>query len=749
MPGRAPLPLDLTVLGQVRAASPDGAELLPVSGLGANLLVALALEPRGLSTARAIEETWPDAPPASGRAALQTLVSRLRGAHHAGLVASTAVGYALGVPPERVDLGRATAAAEEARTLLAAGDPDGAARTAGAALELWDGEPGTGAPAGAVVTALRTRADAARRQLLRVRTAALLDGPADRAAAEGAVRAAEDLVALAPLDDTAHLLLLRALHAAGRTSEAVAAFARYREQLRDTLGTDPSAEVAAYHLELLSAASPRAGAGPGSRPDPPPADRTGPRGPGVTRPAGSPPARPAVDPPPTRPGPPGLRVAPTALIGRDGDVRAVEELLRTAPVVTVLGTGGLGKTRLVQEVARRAAGRFPVVHVAELAGVRDDADVLPALAAALQLPDPTTRRGVADVRSRPLSERVLDRLGEQPTLLVLDNCEHVLDGAATWVAEVVAALPSLQVLTTSRSPLGVRGERVHPLAPLPAREPDGAPGPAVRLFTERATAVRPGVSLPTDVVERLCRRLDGLPLAIELAAARTRSLTVVEVERRLSDRFALLVTGAAGAPERHRTLRAVIAWSWDLLTERSARSRVGWRCCPTASGWTRRWCWRPGDRTRAGCSTTSTRWWRSRCCGSRRTPGPARCATACWRPSGSSAAARCSRSVRRPGCATSCSTGPRTWPPGSCGTRAARSGCCWTRWARPSTTTWSPCCAGSSRSAPSARTRCCRCTPWWPCGGWRRGRTRRSRTCPPGRSRRAPGGGPRPSPRRR
>ena len=565
MSGPASEPIRLAVLGQVRAAGPDGV-LLPVTGLGANLLLALALEPRGLSTARAVDETWPDGAPASGRAALQTLVSRLRGAHP-GLLASTAAGYALGVPRGAVDLLRAADAVEATRAALATGDPAGAAAGTRAALALWEGGPGTGGTATGLVDAVAARADGLRRDLLRVRAAALLDLGDDAALA-----ATEDLLALAPLDDGAHLLRMRALHAAGRGTEAVAAFGAYRERLRDALGTDPAPEVAAFHLALLDGTAGRRGAPAASHGDA--ADDPAPPARAPHPGAASPPppattATPTPAAPPPAPAARGLRVAPNALIGRDGDVAAVEAMLGTAPVVTVLGTGGLGKTRLVQEVARRAAGRSRAVYVAELAAVRDDPDVLPALAGALQVPEPTARRaGVTDQRMRALPERVLDRLGEQPTLLVLDNCEQVLDGVAAWVAEVVATLPDVQVLTTSRAPLGVPGERVHPLDPLPARDVDGGPGPAVRLFTERATAVRPGVVLPTEVVERLCARLDGLPLAIELAAARTRSLTVVEVERRLSDRFALLVSGGAGTPERHRTLHAVIAWSWDLLTER-------------------------------------------------------------------------------------------------------------------------------------------------------------------------------------
>jgi predicted ATPase/DNA-binding SARP family transcriptional activator len=520
-------PLRLTVLGQVSAPDADGSVLVPVAGLGANLLLALALEHgRGIGAVRAVDEVWPDAPPASGRAALQTLVSRLRSAHGAGLLVSTATGYALGVDPADVDLHRATAAAEQAREALAGGDPGTAERTAGAALALWTGEPGTGATAEPLLAALAVRAEGVRRDLLRLRTRALLD-----LGDPGAVASADALSEIAPLDDGAHLLRMRALHAAGRTSEAVAAFAEYRERLRDTLGTDPAPEVATFHVELLSE--------PSAAPVPASSSRVL-----------------------------GLRVAPNALIGRDADVAAVVGLLGAAPVVTVLGTGGLGKTRLVQEVARRSVGRFGAVYVTELSAVREQADVGTVLAEALRAGESAVRPGMAEARVRILRDRVVDRLSEQPTLLVLDNCEHVLDEVAGWVADLIGTVPGLQVLVTSRAPLGVAGERVHPLEPLPAREPDGAPGPAVRLFTERATAVRPGLTLPADVVARLCDRLDGLPLAIELAAARTRSLTVEEVERRLTDRFALLVGGGAGTPERHRTLRAVIEWSWDLLTER-------------------------------------------------------------------------------------------------------------------------------------------------------------------------------------
>ena len=155
---------------------------------------------------------------------------------------------------------------------------------------------------------------------------------------------------------------------------------------------------------------------------------------------------------------------------------------------------------------------------------------------------------------------------ERPTLLVLDNCEQVIDAVARWVADTLAAVSSLRVLTTSRTPLTIAAEAVYPLAALSseADDPDSV-GPAAQLFLDRARAVRPDAVLPIDVVVRLCDRLDGLPLAIELAAARVRSMTPEQIEARLRDRFALLTTGDRAAPERHRTLQAVIEWSWDLV----------------------------------------------------------------------------------------------------------------------------------------------------------------------------------------
>jgi predicted ATPase len=250
--------------------------------------------------------------------------------------------------------------------------------------------------------------------------------------------------------------------------------------------------------------------------------------------------------------------------------------------VTILGAGGLGKTRLAHEVAGRS--HAPVVAVVELASVRSDDDVVLALASTLGIREASTSARLADRARRPdVQARLVDRLGERPTLLVLDNCEHVIEGAADWTAELLAAVPGLRVLATSRSPLAIAAERVYALEPLQAGAVDASgsttePGPAVQLFVERARAARPGAALPLAPIARLCDRLDGLPLAIELAAARVRVLSVEQIEARLENRFALLTGGDRAAPERQRTLRAVIAWSWALLApaERAALPRLAW-----------------------------------------------------------------------------------------------------------------------------------------------------------------------------
>ncbi|WP_448810717.1 AfsR/SARP family transcriptional regulator [Agromyces bauzanensis] len=548
----------VSVLGPVMVEGRDGSPVEPPGTLAKALIAVLTVAPRRIGGVVPVEviadELWGDARPRNAKAALQTLVSRLRSVAAEGLIVSTSGGYALALADDEVDLGLATMVDHEID-----GDDDGPLAALDAALALWRGEPAHDLGDAPIAEELGERAGRLRLRLLERRAAA-------RATTGDHAGAAADLELAAsaqPLNESLLAAWMRALAASGRRAEALSAYARFRSRLRDELGVSPSSELVALHAALLRADGPGGGGGVAGEPR-----------------AGGGSSRLRI----------GLRAAPNELIGRDRDVAAVRELLGSHRLVTVLGTGGLGKTRLAQEVAART--ELPAVIVVELASVRSDDDVVFALASTLGIREAAPGQQLAGLAARPdLRARIVGQLAERPTLLVLDNCEQVIAGAASWAAELLAAAPALVVLATSRSPLAVGAEQAYPLEPLAALddrddrddEPGSpgdapAPGPAARLFLERARAVRPAATLPLDVVARLCDRLDGLPLAIELAAVRVRSLSVAQVEARLEHRFELLSTGDRSAPERQRTLQAVIEWSWALLghEEQLALTRLSW-----------------------------------------------------------------------------------------------------------------------------------------------------------------------------
>ncbi|WP_309110993.1 BTAD domain-containing putative transcriptional regulator [Saccharothrix sp.] len=323
-----------------------------------------------------------------------------------------------------------------------------------------------------------------------------------------------ELVAAHPLRERLVARLVRALHGEGRQAEALALVDRTRRVLAEELGADPSPELAAAHGEVLR----------GERPA-------------------------------------GRHVLPaqlTSFVGRAEEVRLVGKALDEARLVTLLGPGGAGKTRLAVEVA---AGRPGDVFFVDLAPLGAGGDVPQAVVTALGLREDGLRA------PRAARERLVAALAGRDVLLVLDNCEHVVEDAAALAGALLVACPGLRVLATSREVLGVTGETVRPVPPLPAV--DGS-SPAVALFADRAVAVDPSFRLDAETVPlvvAICRALDGMPLAIELAAARVRSLPPAEVAARLDDRFRLLSRGNRAAAPRHRTLHAVVEWSWDLLSE--------------------------------------------------------------------------------------------------------------------------------------------------------------------------------------
>ncbi|MGW0180529.1 AfsR/SARP family transcriptional regulator [Nocardia sp. NPDC003345] len=529
--------LVVAVLGRI--ALRRETELVAVPGARArSLLVALALRPGRTRTAAAlIEDVWGEDPPRAPMNALHTQVSRLRAALPDGVLEAGPGGYRLALRPGQVDLTAVAELVRLARAQLQRGEPGTARAAVARARALWSGEPGADMPAGPLAAELAGLA-AEHAEALDDIDLAAREALGDL---EGAIALGRARMRARPLDETTARTLMRLLATAGRANEALDVFATLRTGLATELGTDPGVAVTELNTAILRGRFEAGGRQSSGRPP------------------ANPPVAAAV----------GVRAAPNALLGRDDDLAELARLLRESRVVTVLGPGGAGKTRLANAIGMRVAAQLPVVLV-ELASLRPESggaggalEIETAIGTAMGLGEAGRERGLPPSRPRPDSARRLrDALSARPMLLVLDNCEHLIDAAAAAVADLVGSCPQLVVLTTSRSPLAITAETVYPLAPL-AIDPTGSP--ATDLFTARARAVRPSVRLDMEVVARLCHKLDGLPLAIELAAARVRTMSVEDIERRLDQRFALLRTGDRTSPERHRTLHAVIAWSWNLL----------------------------------------------------------------------------------------------------------------------------------------------------------------------------------------
>jgi len=537
------------VLGNLEVWDDDDAPIDVPGGRPRALLTWLALDAgHRVSVETLFDLLWADEPPAAN--ALQSLVSRLRRVlDDSDVIESVAGGYRLQLARDRVDAHRFEALAKRGHDELAAGHTKAAAATLRDALALWRGEALAEVSSSPYAPATIARLDALR-----------LNAVEDRIAAEltlgqhTAVLADLQLLCDAdPMRERLRALQMRALYAAGRQADALQVNADTRQRLAEELGTDPTPDLQDLHLAIL-------------RGDP-----------GLTPEAG-------IDGVAIRHN---LPAPLTTFIGRDEELALVGKRLDESRLVTLVGPGGSGKTRLAIEVGHRLTERFPHgVWLVELAPVTNPEDIAQAVIDSLRLregrrmdqPKPTTR--AADPRAR-----LIEGLSDQHCLIVLDNCEHLIRAAAEVTEAVLTRCTGVRVLATSREPLAIGGESLCAVPPLGLPPSDVAAVdalsyPAVALFMGRAAAAQADFEM-TDgnlsPVLEICRRLDGLPLAIELAAARMRTMTVAQVAARLSDRFRLLTGGSRTALPRQQTLRAVVAWSWDLLgdAERPIAEKFG------------------------------------------------------------------------------------------------------------------------------------------------------------------------------
>lgn len=516
-------PIEFRLLGRVEAVRHG--ETLALGGPRQRALLALLLTEPGASVSadRLADELWHGRPPAGAPTTIRSYISRLRSVLGPGAPITTAArGYSMRVSAELVDVKRFERLVREGKEALARGSARRAAARLRAALALWRGPPFSGTGDEDVLRREAERLDALRLLALEERVAAELALGAD-------AELVPELQAL--LRDHPHRErfwqhLMLALYRAGRQADALAAYRRARAVLDRDLGLEPTEDLRRLEQAILAHEVP-----PVQRPE----QRH------------------------TLPAP------MTSFVGRASELTELERLLAEKRLITLTGIGGVGKTRLAKEAAARAAPdmREDVVFV-DVAGIAQPPLVPSHVARAL---------GLREDPDRPAGEQVAARLREADVLLLLDNCEHLREACADLARRLLAACPRLGILATSREPLGVPGEVDLSVAPLGVPAPDTdhdeiRSSEAVRLFLVRAREARPRiVDDPAAVATaaRICRDLDGLPLAIELAAARAKALSLAEIADRLADRFRFLVPRRRLTAARHRTLEEAMDWSYDLL----------------------------------------------------------------------------------------------------------------------------------------------------------------------------------------
>lgn len=518
--------MQILILGPLEVRADDGAVAdVPGARLRA-LLIALALQPgRVVPKSTLVDWIWGEHPPADAANALQRLVSRLRKALPDRVVEGQLGGYRLRLEPDAVDaarferlVGQANEREDQLRVKLLL-----------EALDLWRGEAMQD-----VELEGSAAFDAAVARLDRLRLTAMedrFDSEVTPGRAADLVPELTELVAANPMRERLVAALMRALVAAGRDTDALVVYERTRAALADALGVDPSPELSALHVALLRGELGRQ-----------PEDRKT-----------------------------NLRAELTSFVGRDADVGTVRDLIAAHRLTTLVGPGGSGKTRLAAETARTMVDDLPDgIWLVELAATGTDGDVAQAALTGFGLRDAL----LGSAPSADPADAFIAAIRDREALLILDNCEHVIESAARFADRVLGECRRLRILATSREPLGITGEALWLVEPLAVPADPTLAGvtssPAVRLLRDRASAVRKDLGVDDHTVStlaRICRSLDGLPLAIELAAASLRTMSLDRLAHRLDDRFRLLTSGSRTALPRHKTLRAVVDWSWELLTD--------------------------------------------------------------------------------------------------------------------------------------------------------------------------------------
>ncbi len=520
--------MEFGILGPLRLW--DGQVEVSVRGSTQRKLLALLLVHRGevLTADRVIENLWAAALPQDPSNALQSAVSKLRRllGESAQVLRTEATGYVLDISADQLDATRFEAGVGAGRKALTTGDPVEASAVLEQALALWRGR----------ILADFADCDFARLEAIRLEEIRLA---AEEDWFEAELRQGHhaevvgqlgSFVEQHPLRERPCGQLMVALYRCGRQADALRAYQAARHTLADELGLEPGPELRRIEAAVLA------------------------EDPALELHAHAAPARPRRR---TNIGAP-----LNNFVGRADELAALRDLVLRHRLVTAIGTGGVGKTRLAVELAAQLVSQLrDGAWLVDLAPLSDGSAVTAAIAQALDLPELGTVSAAEG--SLPLVDRLVDFLTNKHMLVVIDNCDHLLGDVASVAATMLGACPSLTILATSREALGVPGEVVWSVPPMDLHD-------AVELFAARADASQPGISLSDDFEPagtEICRRLDGLPLAIELAAVRVRAMSVNELASRLDDRFRLLTGGARTAMPRQRTLRAVVDWSYELLFE--------------------------------------------------------------------------------------------------------------------------------------------------------------------------------------